>query len=133
MKPMKAWMSVWFSRVGQLQTLVTLTGSIATLFSTMTSPRYLICFCWNSYFFRQRNNLCSASVSKTLQTAFSCSSSVFVKTKMLSKYTTITSLAMRVLKISFIIVWKVVGLLVILKNITRDSKRPHVRGHSKIA
>ena len=30
---------------------------------------------------------------------------------------------MRVLKMSFIIVWKVVGLLVILKNITRGSKR----------
>jgi len=31
---------------------------------------------------------------------------------------------MRVLKISFIIVWKVVGLLVIPRNITRGSKRP---------
>ena len=30
---------------------------------------------------------------------------------------------MRVLKMLFIIVWKVAGLLVILKNITRGSKR----------
>ena len=35
-------------------------------------------------------------------------------------------LAIRVLKMSFIIVWKVAGLLVILKNITRGSKRPRL-------
>ena len=33
---------------------------------------------------------------------------------------------MRVLKMSFIIVWKVAGLLVILKNITRGSKWPRL-------
>ena len=33
---------------------------------------------------------------------------------------------MRVLKMSFIIVWNVAGLLVIPKNITRDSKRPQL-------
>jgi len=45
----------------------------------MTNPRYSICFQWNSHFSRRRNNLCSASISKTLQTACLCSSSVFVK------------------------------------------------------
>ena len=45
---------------------------------------------------------------------------------MLSKYTTMIPSAMRVLKISFIIVWKVAGLLVILKNIMRGSKRPQL-------
>ena len=33
---------------------------------------------------------------------------------------------MRVLKMLFIIVWKVVGLLVIPKNITRGAKRPQL-------
>jgi len=42
---------------------------------------------------------------------------------MSSKYTTMIPLAMTVQKTSFIIVWKVVGLLVILKNITRGLKR----------
>ena len=45
---------------------------------------------------------------------------------MSSKYTTTIPSAMRVLKMSFIIVWKVVGLLVILKNITRGLKRPQL-------
>ena len=35
----------------------------------------------------------------------------------------LATLTMRVLKMSFIIVWKVAGLLVILKNIMRSSKR----------
>ena len=50
----------------------------------------------------------------------------FLKIRMSSKYTTTILLAMRVLKMSFIIVWKVAGLLVILKNITRGSKRPRL-------
>ena len=74
---MKACMSVWFSGVGQSRTLATLTGSISTLFSKMTSLRYSICFQWNSHFSGQRNNLYSTSTSKTLQTAHSCSSSIF--------------------------------------------------------
>ena len=45
--------------------------------------------------------MCSASTSKTLQTARSCSSSVLVKIRMSSKYTTMIPSAMRVLKISF--------------------------------
>ena len=125
-KPMKACTSVQFSGVGHLQTLATLTGSISTLFSEMTSPRYSIRLQWNSHFSRWRNNLCSASISKTLQTACSCFSSVFVKITMSSKYTTTIPSAMRVLKMSFIIVWKVAGLLVIPKNITRGSKRPRL-------
>src|SRR5882724_6361111 len=36
-----------------------------------------------------------------------------------------TPSSMSSLKMSFIIVWKVVGLLVKLKNITKGSKRPH--------
>ena len=106
-KPMKAYTSVWFSGVGQSWTPETFTGSILTLFSEMTSPRYSICFRWNSHFSGQRNNLCSVSTSKTLQTARSCSSSIFIKIRMLSKYTTTIPLVMRVLKMSFIIVWKV--------------------------
>jgi len=47
------------------------------------------------------------TISKTLQTTHSCSSSVFVKIKMSSKYTTTIPSAMTVLKTSFIIVWKV--------------------------
>ena len=42
---------------------------------------------------------------------------------MSSKYTTMIPSAMRVLKILFIIVWKVAGLLVILKNIMRGLKK----------
>ena len=45
---------------------------------------------------------------------------------MLSKYTTTIPSAMTVQKTLFIMVWKVVGLLVILKNITRDLKRPQL-------
>ena len=89
----------------------------------MTNSRYLICLQWNSHFSRQRNSLCSASISRTLQTARPCSSSVFVKIKMSSKYTMTIPLAMTVQKTLFIMVWKVVGLLVIPKNITRGSKR----------
>ena len=124
MKPMKACTSVRFFGMGHSWTPATLTGFIATLFSKMTSLRYSICFRWNSHFSRWRNNLCSVSISKTLRTARLCSSSIFVKIKMLSKYTTTIPSAMTVLKTSFIIVWKVVELLVIPKNITRGSKRP---------
>ena len=120
---MKACTSVQFSGVGQLWTPATLTGSISTLFSEMTSLRYSIRFRWNSHFSRQKNNLCSASTSKTLQTARSCSYFISVKIRILSKYTTMIPSAMRVLKMSFIMVWKVAGLLVIPKNIIRDSKR----------
>ena len=123
---MKTCTSVQFSRVGQLQTLVTLTGSITILFSAITSLRYSICFQWNSHFSRWKNNLYSTSISKILQTAHLCSSSIFIKIRMLSKYTTTIPSAMRVLKISFIIVWKVAGLLVIPKNITKGSKRPQL-------
>ena len=42
-------------------------------------------------------------------------------------------LAMTVQKTSFIIVWKVVGLLVILKNITRGLKRPLKRTKKTIS
>ena len=115
-----------FTRVGQSRTLATLTGSIATLFSEMTSLRYSICFQWKSHFSGWRNNLCSASISRTLQTARLCSSSVFVKIKMSSRYTTTIPSAMMVRKMSFIIVWKVAGLLVIPKNITRGSNRPQL-------
>ena len=120
---MKAYISVQFSGVGQSQTPVTFTGSITTLFSKMTNPRYSICLQWNSHFSRWRNSLCSASISRTLWTACLCSSFVFVKIKMSSKYTTMIPSAMTVQKTSFIMVWKVVGLLVIPKNITRGSKR----------
>ena len=123
---MKACTSVQFSGMGYLRTLATLTGFIAILFSEMTSPRYSIYFWWNSHFSRWRNNLCSVSISKTLQTTRSCSSSVFVKIKISSKYTMTIPSAMRVLKMSFIIVWKVVRLLVIPKNITRGLKRPQL-------
>ena len=123
---MKAYTSVRFSRVGQSRTPATFTGSISTLFSEMTSPRYSIYFQWNSHFSGWRNNLCSVSTSKTLQTTCSCSSSVFVKIRMSSKYTTTIPSAMRVLKMSFIIVWKVAELLVIPKNITRGSNRPRL-------
>jgi len=63
---MKAYVSVWFSRVGQLQTLATFMGSITTLFSEMTNLKYSIYLWWNSHFSGQRNNLCSASISRTL-------------------------------------------------------------------
>ena len=126
MKPIKAYTSVQFSKVGQSQTPVTFMGSITTLFSEMTNLRYSICLWWNSYFSRQRNNLCSASISRTLQTAHSCSFSVFIKIKMSSKYTMTIPSAMTVQKTLFIMVWKVVGLLVIPKNIMRGSKRPQL-------
>ena len=45
---------------------------------------------------------------------------------MSSKYTTMIPLAMTVQKTLFIMIWKVAGLLVILKNITRGSKRPRL-------
>ena len=45
---------------------------------------------------------------------------------MSSKYTIMIPLAMMVQKTLFIMVWKVVGLLVILKNIMRGSKRPQL-------
>ena len=121
---MKAYTSVRFSRIGYLWTPATLTRSIVTLFSKMTSLRYSIYFQWNSYFSRWRSNLCSISISKTLWTTHSYSSSVFIKIKMSSKYTMTIPSAMTVLKMSFIIVWKVAGLLVIPKNITRGLKRP---------
>ena len=123
---MKACTSVWFSGMGHSWTLATLTGSIVTLFSEMTSLRYLIYLQWNSHFSGRRNNLCSTRISKTLWTACLCSFSVFVKIRMSSKYTTTIPLAIRVLKMSFIIVWKVAGLLVIPKNIMRGSKRPQL-------
>ena len=116
-------MSVRFSGMGQLWTLATFTGSITTLFSEMTNLRYSICLQWNSHFSGRRNSLCFTSISRTLQTVCSCSSSVFVKIKMLSKYTMIIPSAITVWKTLFIMVWKVAGLLVILKTITRGSKR----------
>ena len=123
---MKAYVSVWFSRVGQLQTLATFMGSITTLFSEMTNLKYSIYLWWNSHFSGQRNNLCSASISRTLWTARSCSFSVFIKIKMSSKYTMTIPSAMTVQKTLFIMVWKVAELLVIPKNIMRGSKRPRL-------
>ena len=46
-----------------------------------------------------------------------------MKIKMLSRYTTTILSVIKSQKILFIIVWKVVGLLVMPKNITRGSKR----------
>jgi len=42
------------------------------------------------------------------------------------KYTTTVPFAMMVLKMLFIIIWKIVGLLVIPKNITRGLKKPQL-------
>jgi len=101
------WIPFFFSRMSHSWTSATLTGSITILFFKMTSLRYSIYFRWNSHFSEWRNNLYSVSISKTLQTAHSCSSFVFVKIKMSSKYTMTIPSAMTVLKTLFIIVWKV--------------------------
>ena len=120
----KAWMSVYNSRIGYSQTPATLMGSIETLFSNMTKPRYLIYSFWNLYFSRQRYSLCSTRISNTLQMALACCLMVLVKIRMSFKYTTTMPFTMRSQNMSFIIVWKVAELIVIPKNITRGSNRP---------
>jgi hypothetical protein len=49
-KSMKDWTSFLVDGVGQLMTLVILTGSILTLLSDMIIPKYLILVCSNSHF-----------------------------------------------------------------------------------
>ena len=95
-----------------------------TSFLEIISPKYSIYIFWDLYFSGQRNSLCSTRISNTLQTAYACSSIVFVKIRMLSRYMTTMPSAMRSCKILFIVVQKVARLLVIPKNITRGSKSP---------
>ena len=119
-------MPVCDSGVGHSWTSATLIGSIETLFSNTTRPKYSIRSFWNSHFSGQRQSLYSARISSTLQIALVYCSTVLVKMRILSKYTTTISLAIRSLKILFIIVWKVARLLVILKNITKSLNRPQL-------
>ena len=62
--------------------------------------------------------------SKTCQIVLTCFSRVWVKIRILSRYTTTIHSVIQSQKMSFIIVWKVAELLVIPKNIMRGSKRP---------
>ena len=119
----KAWIFVQFLGTGHSWTLSTLMESIETSFSKITSSRYLICSFWNLHFSGCRNSLYLARISNTLQIAHIYSSIDLVKIRMLSRQTTTIFLVMRSQKILFIIIWKVAGLLVIPKNITRGSNR----------
>ena len=80
----------------------------------------------NSHFSGLRDRPCCWRSSMTHQTTFRCSSKVFVKIRMLSKYTTTTPLEIRSSKIPSIIIWKVAGLLVRPKNITSGSYSPQL-------
>ena len=119
-------MSVLFSGVGYSWTPTTLTKSIETSFSEMTRPKYLIRFLQNSHFSRWRKSLFSYKTYNICRTACTCSSSVLVKIRMLSRQITTMPSAMRFQKRLFIMVQKVAGLLVILKNITRGLNRPRL-------
>jgi len=78
-------MSVLFSRVGHSQTPATLIGSMETLFSEMTSCKYLIRSLQNSHFSGQRKILFSYKTCNTHLIAFMCSSSVLAKIRMSSR------------------------------------------------
>ena len=117
--PRNTWTSIQFPGIGHSWTPATFMVSIETLFSKITSPRYLIHSFWNLYFLECRNSLYLARISNTLQIVCICS---FINLVKMRQTTTIPS-AMRSQKILFIIVWKMTRLLVILKNITRGLNR----------
>ncbi|KAF8529937.1 hypothetical protein JB92DRAFT_2858824 [Gautieria morchelliformis] len=91
-------------------------------------PRYSTSSCSNRHFsaFLKRvlHNTLARRISRTRRTIPRSSSSNSVKMRMLSMNTTTTPSSMRLLKMSFIIVWKVAGLFVSPKNMTRGSYRP---------
>ena len=123
-KSKKTWTLLENFGTGYSQTSEILTVSISTLFLEMTNPRYSILFCSNSHFSGWKKGLYSTKTSKTCYTALTYFSRVQVKIRMLFQYITTIPAMIKSWKILFIIIWKVAGLLVLPKNITRDSKRP---------
>ena len=113
---------------GHSLTPETLTGSISTLFSEMTNPRYSVLF--KLTFFQVQEEFV---LSQDLQDLLHCSSKVQIKIRMLSRYTTIILSVIKSQKMSFIIVWKVTGLLVMLKKHDKELKKTSVGVESSLS
>ncbi len=94
--------------------------------SLMMTLRYSISRVSNSHFSALRNSLFFCKTFKTSHVMHRCSSLVFDMIRISSRETVTAPDAMRSLKISFIIHWKVAGELVSPKNITVGLNNPQL-------
>ncbi len=99
-------------------------GSMWTFPSLMMTPRYSVSKVSNSHFSALRNSLFFHRTFRTSRMIHQCSSLVLDMIRISSRYTVMVPDAMRSLKMSFIIHWKVAGELVSPKNITIGSNKP---------
>ena len=111
------WTSFLFWGVGQSATF---TGSISAILCEMMNSRYSTQVCLNLHFSGLRKSWCWQRCSRTRCIMQQCSSKVFVKMRILLRYTHTTPSMMRSWKMSFIMVWNIARLLVRPKNMTRS-------------
>ena len=123
-KPKNDWMSRRFFGTGHLAIAAVFSTSMATPAGETMNPRNSTQSEWNRHFSGLIKRLYFWRCSSTIQTCFWCSSLFFKKMRMSSRYTMTNRSAMS-RNMSFMKCWKVAGMLVNPKGMTRYSKDPY--------